>query len=138
MYFFAKGRALNPFPDLPVLGYSLQVEAPVGTQIGASRCPRAVHARVPSTAASASAHPCRLDGCSHAHRVRAPIQTRIESREASLRGRYIRVTLLVNPVTRQVETVKVDETSCALRLTDAFHLTFTPLVSISSCSNAPQ
>ena len=31
----------------------------------------------------------------------------------------------VNPVTPQVETVKVDETSFALRLLDAFHLAFT-------------
>ena len=37
----------------------------------------------------------------------------------------MRLTLLVNPDTRQVETVKVDEVSFALRLLDAFHLTFT-------------
>ena len=37
----------------------------------------------------------------------------------------MRLTLLANPDTWQVETVKVDETSLALRLLDAFHLTFT-------------
>ena len=37
----------------------------------------------------------------------------------------MRVTLLVNPDTPQVETVKVDETLFALRLLDTFHLTFT-------------
>ena len=40
-------------------------------------------------------------------------------------SRYRRVTLLINPDTPQVETVKVDEPSLALRLLDAFHLTFT-------------
>ena len=35
------------------------------------------------------------------------------------------LTLLVNPDTWQVETVKVDEMSCALCLTDALYLTFT-------------
>ena len=40
-------------------------------------------------------------------------------------SRYLRKTLSVNPDTRQVETVKVDETSLALRPLDAFHLTFT-------------
>ena len=37
----------------------------------------------------------------------------------------MRLTLLANPDTWQVETVKVDETSFALRLLDAFHLAFT-------------
>ena len=37
----------------------------------------------------------------------------------------MRFALSVNPDTSQVETVKVDETSFALRLLDAFHLTFT-------------
>ena len=37
----------------------------------------------------------------------------------------MRLTLLVNPDTWQVETVKVDEMSRALCLLDAFHLTFT-------------
>ena len=37
----------------------------------------------------------------------------------------MRLTLLVNPDTSQVETVKVDEMSRALCLLDAFHLTFT-------------
>ena len=37
----------------------------------------------------------------------------------------MRVTLLVNPDTWQVQTVKVDEMSHALCLLDAFHLTFT-------------
>ena len=54
-----------------------------------------------------------------------PIQTRIESRKALKHSRYMRLTLLVNPDTPQVETVKVDETLFALRLLDAFHLTFT-------------
>ena len=50
---------------------------------------------------------------------------RCETRNALEHSRYIRVTLSVNPVTPQVETVKVDESSFALRLLDAFHLTFT-------------
>ena len=37
----------------------------------------------------------------------------------------MRITLLVNPDTRQVETVKVDEMSFALCLTDALYLAFT-------------
>ena len=37
----------------------------------------------------------------------------------------MRVTLLINPVTRQVETVRVDELSFALCLTDALYLAFT-------------
>ena len=37
----------------------------------------------------------------------------------------MRVTLLVNPDTWQVETVKVNEMSLALCLLDGFHLTFT-------------
>ena len=37
----------------------------------------------------------------------------------------MRVTLLVNPDTWQVETVKVDEMSFALCLTDALYLAFT-------------
>ena len=37
----------------------------------------------------------------------------------------MRVTLLVNPDTWQIETVRVDELSFALSLTDALHLAFT-------------
>ena len=40
-------------------------------------------------------------------------------------GRYMRANDLVNPDTWQVETVKVDEMSCALCLTDALYLAFT-------------
>ena len=39
---------------------------------------------------------------------------------------YLRFAPSVNPDTSQVETVKVDETSLALRPLDAFHLAFTP------------
>ena len=46
-------------------------------------------------------------------------------RKALKHSRYRRKTLTVNPDTWQVETVKVDEMTCALRLLDAFHLTFT-------------
>ena len=86
---------------------------------------RRSHARVPSTAASVTAHPSRLDGDTLAHRLRVPIQVRRKTRKAFQHSRYIRVTLLVNPDTWQVETVKVDEMSCALCLTDALYLTFT-------------
>ena len=58
-------------------------------------------------------------------RLYLPVFTRLESCKAFKHSRYIRVTLLVNPDTWQVETVKVDEMSCALCLTDALHLTFT-------------
>ena len=45
-------------------------------------------------------------------------------RRSSTAGTCV-LTLTVNPDTSQVETVKVDELTCALRLLDAFHLTFT-------------
>ena len=80
--------------------------------------------------------------CAHSARTYPyyPSKPRIESRDASSLSRYIRVTLLVNPDTWQVETVKVDEMSCALRLTDALYLAFTSgeQLSISLCSNPPQ
>ena len=60
-----------------------------------------------------------------ARRDHVPKQTRLESRKALKHSRYMRPNDLVNPDTWQVETVKVDEMSCALYLTDALHLTFT-------------
>ena len=60
-----------------------------------------------------------------ARRLHDPVQVRCQTRKALKHSRYRRVTLIVNPVTPQVETVKVDEPSLALRLLDAFHLTFT-------------
>ena len=60
-----------------------------------------------------------------ARRDHVPKQTRFESRNALKHSRYMRRMLLVNPDTWQVETVKVDELSSALCLTDALYLAFT-------------
>ena len=60
-----------------------------------------------------------------ARRLHDPVQVRCKTRKALKHSRYRRVKLLVNPVTPQVETVKVNEMWLALRLLDAFHLTFT-------------
>ena len=90
-----------------------------------ARWPDDAHARVPATAASDTARLWRPDGCSHTCRLRAPIQVRYKTHKALEHSRYMRLTLLVNPDTWQVETVKVDEMSCALCLTDALYLTFT-------------
>ena len=54
-----------------------------------------------------------------------PVLVRCKTREALKHSRYMRVTLLVNPDTWQVETVRVDEMSFALCLTDALYLAFT-------------
>ena len=97
----------------------------VETHFVTSRWPDDAHARVPATAASDTARPWRPDGCSHTCRLRAPIQVRYKTHKALEHSRYMRLTLLVNPDTRQVETVKVDDMSCALRLTDALYPTFT-------------
>ena len=59
------------------------------------------------------------------HRLHVPEKVRCKTRKALKHSRYMRVTPTVNPDTWQVETVKVDETSLALRPLDAFHLTFT-------------
>ena len=73
-----------------------------------------------------------------ARRLHDPVQVRsCKTRKALKHSRYRRVTILVNPVTSQVETVKVDEPSLALCLLDAFHLTFTsgkPLLMLEPAS----
>ena len=69
---------------------------------------RDVHARIPAIAASDTARPCRLDGHILTHRLHVPVKVRGRTREALQNGRDTRPTLLVNPVTRQVEAVKVE------------------------------
>ena len=99
----------------------VHIRAQVGTHFVTSRWPRAVHARVPATAASASACPCRLDGCSHTCRVRAPVQVRLKSRKAFEHRRYHRRELLVNRRRSSRRTDKVDQMSGALRLSHGLH-----------------
>ena len=47
---------------------------------------------------------CRAHVTTH-----VPVKTRCETRKALKHSRYIRSTLLVNPVLRQVKPVKVDQ-----------------------------
>ena len=96
----------------------------VETQIGASRRPGALWTRVPATAASATAQPCRLDGRTVARRLRAPIQTRGKTRKAFQHNRYMRVTLLVNQSRSTRRAGKVEHMSCAIGLTSATHLRY--------------
>ena len=103
----------------------MQLGGTVSRTFGPSRWPRAVQPRVPSTAASDTVRPCRLDGDMETRRLHVPQKTRGRTREAFKHSMYLRKTLSVNPDTWQVETVKVDETLLALCLTDAFYLTFT-------------
>ena len=67
-----------------------------------------------------------IDGSLLTRRLQGPVKVRCETRNAFKHSRYIRVTPSVNPVTWQVETVRVDEMSFALCLTDALYLAFTP------------
>ena len=91
---------------------------------GRSRRPRDVHARVPFTAASVTAQPCRPDGRTVARRLRAPIQTRGKTRKAFQHNRYMRVTLLVNQSRSTRRAGKVEHMSCAIGLTSATHLRY--------------
>ena len=97
----------------------------VETHFVTSRCRRAVHARVPFPAASATARPCRIDGCSHTRRLRAPIFVRCESRDAFKHSRYIRLRSQVNLRKLAVEPVKVDQVARALCLPAATMHDFT-------------
>ena len=68
---------------------------------------------------------CRLASGTHTTHVRATVQTGQESDQRLTLGSCTRLDAGRHDGTRQVETVRVDETSFALRLLDAFHLTFT-------------
>ena len=93
----------------------------VETHFRTARCAPTVKPHVPSTAASGIAQPCRLDGCSHTCRLRAPIQVRCKTRKANEHSRYMRVMRLVNQRRLSRQTDEVDQKSCALRLLAATH-----------------
>ena len=101
-----------------------QVRGTVGTFFGRSRCRQDAHARVPFPAASVTAQPCRLDGCSHTCRLRAPVKTRCETREAFQHSRYMRPTTLVNQRRSTRRAGKVEHMSRAIGLTSATHLRY--------------
>ena len=61
-----------------------------------SKWPHDAFAHVPPTADSVTARPCRLDGTLPTRRLQGPIQTACKTRNALERGRYMRITLLVN------------------------------------------
>jgi len=97
------------------------ITGPVGTDFGTSICGERPQTAVPSTAASGIAQPCRLDGCSHTCRLRAPIQVRCKTRKANEHSRYQRVMRLANQRRLSRRTDEVDEMSGALRLPAATH-----------------
>lgn len=98
-----------------------EVTGPVGADFGTSICGERPQTHVPSTAASGIAQPCRLDGCSHTCRLRAPIQVRCKTRKANEHSRYQRVMRLANQRRLSRRTDEVDEMSGALRLPAATH-----------------
>ena len=102
----------------------LLVEGLVGTQIGRSRRPRDAHARVPFTAASVTAQPCRPDHDTVTRRLRVVVKTRCKKCEAFQHSRYMRVTLLVNQSRSTRRAGKVEHMSCAIGLTSATHLRY--------------
>ena len=83
----------------------------VETHFRTARCAPTVKPHVPSTAASGIAQPCRLDGCSHTCRLRAPIQVRCKTRKANEHSRYMRVMRLVNQRRLSRQTDEVDKSS---------------------------
>ena len=99
---------------------------------GTSRCPTAVHARVPATAASDTARP-RADQMGTRTRVVCEFPSRSDEkrRKALERGRYLRPTLLVNPRRSTRRADKVDQMVRRLCLPASGTLS-SPLVSISS------
>ena len=105
------------FGELPLRGL-------VGTQIGRSRWLRAVQARVPFTAASVMAQPCRIDGYVATRRRYIPIQTRCETHKAFELSRYMRAKLLVNPRRSTPRAGKVEHMSRALALVALTHLSY--------------
>ena len=102
------------------------IRGAVGTFFGTSRCPRAVHARVPSTAASGTAHRCRPDGDTVAHRLHVPVQVRCKSRKARENARDHRRTRLVNQRRSARRPDKVDQMSRGSCLPATTHLGYTP------------
>ena len=101
------------------------IGGPVETIFGTSRWPDGAHARVPSTAASGMARPCRLDGVTHAHRLRDPIQVRCKTRNALKHSRYMRAALLANLRRLARRTDKLDQVSRGLCPMAATHLALT-------------
>ena len=91
---------------------------------GRSRRPRDVHARVPFTAASVTAQPCRPDHDTVTRRLRVVVKTRCKTREAFQHSRYMRPTTLVNLRRSTRRAGKVEHMSCAIGLTSATHLRY--------------
>ena len=104
----------------------LILEGPTGTIFGPSRWPRAVHARVPFPAASVTAQPSRFHGDIAARRRYVAVKTRVESREASERGRYLRAELLANLRRSARRAGKVEHIQRALCLIVTTHLRCMP------------
>ena len=98
-----------------------QLTGLVETHFRTARCAPTVKPHVPSTAASGIAQPCRLDGCSHTCRLRAPIQVRCKTRKANEHSRYMRFVRLVNQRRSSRRADEVDEKSRALCLMAATH-----------------
>ena len=102
------------------------VEALVGTHFVISRWPDDAHARVPFPAASVIAHPSRPDGPLHTRRLQGPVKTRVESRKALKRGRYLCAELLVNLRRSAHRAGKVEHIQRALCLIVTTHLRCMP------------
>ena len=101
------------------------ITGPVGTHFRTARCPRPSKPRVPSTAASGTAQPCRLDGSFVTRRRKGPVKVRGKTRKAFKHSRYMRLPLLVNPRSSASTADKVDQMSGELCLPASAHLIFT-------------
>ena len=101
------------------------ITGPVGTHFRTARCPRPSKPRVPSTAASGTAQPCRLDGSFVTRRRKGPVKVRGKTRKAFKHSRYMRLPLLVNPRSSASAADKVDQMSGELCLPASAHLIFT-------------
>ena len=120
----------NPVPEYSAIARCAEPSgsanrAQIETIFGTSRWPDDAHARVPSTAASGMARPCRLDGVTHAHRLRDPIQVRCKTRNALKLGRYLCAALLVNLRRLARRTDTLDQVSRGLCPMAATHLALT-------------
>ena len=103
----------------------IPIRGPVETIFGTSRWPDDAHARVPSTAASGNAWPCRLDGRLRTRRAQAPVLVRCKTRNALKHSRYLRAALLANVRRLVRRTDKLDQVSRGLCPMAATHLALT-------------
>ena len=103
----------------------ITITGPVGTHFRTARCPRPSKPRVPSTAASGTAQPCRLDGSFVTRRRKGPVKVRGKTRKAFKHSRYMRLPLLVDPRSSASAADKVDQMSGELCLPAIAHLIFT-------------